>query len=85
MKYSRKTTTEQQAISAEPFDRHEVGRTLEPRQRAMMFEFGAEIANRRRVAFNDDAGCEIALAMLHSVNWKSVRVARALAIQTRNY
>lgn len=76
-------------MQPQSFNRYEIGRTLEPRQRSMFFQLGNEIDSNRRTAWgfapNADDCHETAFAILETVNWKSLKAARALLTATKGW
>jgi len=66
---------------------HETGEILEPEQKNMCFQLGAEVEGRLDVmrGFKHDPNYahELALAALEAVDWKSLAAAKAIMTATR--
>lgn len=69
------------------FDRFEAGREIEnPVHRTMYFTLAGDVYSRRmaNMGFASEDRChELALIALHSVDWKSMKAAKALMTVTR--
>lgn len=76
-------------MSTTTFDRYEVAQTLTEKQRWMYWELGSTIRNKflsdHGFTPNEDRCQEKALVALHSVNWKSIKAAKALLTVTRGW
>lgn len=73
----------------ERFDFHAFGRTLDPEQRGLFFQLGAEVecSRSRRLGLRADPGDahERALAALEAVSWSSIEAARAMLTVARTW
>lgn len=71
------------------FDRFEAGRQIEEaKHRTMYFQLAGDVYSRRmsNMGFASEDRChEIALIALHSVDWKSMKAAKALMTITRTW